>query len=65
MKWQQLRFEKLDVDESGEISMAEVECAPPELSAELAKCFQTDDMMELFEILDVDQRGEVSIKEFC
>jgi Ca2+-binding EF-hand superfamily protein len=60
-----LLFEKLDTDGSGDISVDEIESAPPELSEELAKCFKTDDMIELFEILDTDQDGKVSIKEFC
>ena len=58
-------FEKLDTDGSGDISVDEIESAPAELSEELAKCFKTDDMIELFEILDTDQDGKVSIKEFC
>jgi hypothetical protein len=58
-------FHRLDLDGSGDISLTEIEAAPPELADELAKCFQTDDMLELFEILDTKQTGQVSIKEFC
>merc|ERR1719174_2260463 len=58
-------FEQLDADGSGDISLDEIEAAPPELAEELAKCFETDDMVELFEILDVNQSGTVSIHEFC
>jgi hypothetical protein len=61
----EMLFRKLDADGSGDISLEEIEAAPPELTDELAKCFKTDDMSELFEILDVNQTGKVSIKEFC
>merc|ERR1719353_2738953 len=61
----EMMFRKLDTDGSGEISLREIEAAPPELADELSKCFQTDDLVELFNILDLDQVGRVSIKEFC
>jgi hypothetical protein len=58
-------FEQLDVDGSGDISLDEIESAPPELAEELAKCFQTDDLYELFEMLDGDRIGSVPIHQFC
>jgi hypothetical protein len=58
-------FEKLDTDGNGDITLSEIEAAPQELADELARCFQTDDIIELFEILDIEQRGRVSIREFC
>merc|ERR1719387_2967202 len=58
-------FKMLDADGSGDISLDEIASAPPELAEELAKCFETDDMAELFEILDGNQSGTVSIHEFC
>merc|ERR1719160_471030 len=57
-------FEQLDVDGSGDISLDEIETAPPELAEELSKCFQTDDLYELFEMLDTDRIGSVPIHQF-
>jgi hypothetical protein len=39
--------------------------ADVQLREELAKCFQTKDVVELFEMLDVDGSGTVQIAEFC
>ena len=61
----EMMFEKLDTDGNGDITLSEIEAAPQELADELARCFQTDDIIELFEILDIYQTGNVSIKEFC
>jgi voltage-gated sodium channel len=58
-------FEQLDADGSGDISLDEIEAAPEELADELAKCFQTDDLYELFEMLDNDRTGTVPIHQFC
>merc|ERR550525_136048 len=58
-------FEELDVDNSGNISMDEMDDAPEEIKEELEQCLNVGELEELFEVLDVDGSGGVNIEEFC
>jgi len=58
-------FHELDQTGNGTITKEELEAAPSELALELASCFQTDDLNELFDLLDTERSGSVSIDDLC
>merc|ERR1719387_1410191 len=48
-------FKKIDKDNSGDITLDEIVEVDEQTQEEMRKCFQMDDLVELFEILDDDQ----------
>ena len=57
-------FRDLDKDGSGDISLDEIEDAPPEVRAEMGKLLGDDQLEEIFRIIDFDGSGEIGIDEF-
>eukprot|EP00927_Polykrikos_kofoidii_P018269 TRINITY_DN18436_c0_g1_i2.p1 TRINITY_DN18436_c0_g1~~TRINITY_DN18436_c0_g1_i2.p1 ORF type:complete len:725 (+),score=112.63 TRINITY_DN18436_c0_g1_i2:70-2244(+) len=57
-------FEALDEDNSGEVSLDEIEAAPKQLQDELKTITKVDDLTEVFYLLDDDDSGSVMIEEF-
>lgn len=58
-------FAELDEDGSGELTMEEIEDAPPGIRAQLVEIAGTEDIGSLFEMLDYDGSGTVGTDEFC
>jgi len=58
-------FTEMDADNSGKLTLDELQTAPPELKREFAELVETEDFEMLFQLLDYDQRGAVNIREFC
>ena len=56
----QAKLEREEAYCGGTITKEELEAAPSELALELASCFQTDDLNELFDLLDTERSGSVS-----
>jgi hypothetical protein len=57
-------FSELDEDESGEVSLDEIQNAPKELKDTLQHMTSMDDLGELFGLLDYDNSGFVDVEEF-
>lgn len=58
-------FLELDEDGSGELTMEEIDNAPPSIRAQLVEIAGTEDIGSLFEMLDYDGSGTVGTDEFC
>jgi hypothetical protein len=58
-------FQDLDEDGSGELSMDEIDSAPPDIMDQLVDIAGTEDIQSLFEVLDYDGGGTVGTDEFC
>ncbi|CAE7232821.1 CACNA1H, partial [Symbiodinium natans] len=58
-------FLELDEDGSGELSMEEIDNAPPAMRQNLMEIAGTEDIGSLFEMLDYDGSGTVGTEEFC
>lgn len=58
-------FIRLDMDQSGYVSKAELEMADDADRAVLHELLSTTDYSEIFAALDVDNSGSLSIDEFC
>merc|ERR1719326_2435372 len=58
-------FKKIDKDNSGDITLDEIVDVDEKTQEEMRKCFQMDDLVELFEIIDDDQSGTIKVDEFC
>jgi len=58
-------FQDLDEDGSGELSMDEIDGAPPDIMDQLVDIAGTEDIQSLFEVLDYDGGGTVGTDEFC
>lgn len=58
-------FNELDEDGSGELTMEEIDHAPPSIRAQLVEIAGTEDIGSLFEMLDYDGSGTVGTDEFC
>lgn len=58
-------FHELDTDESGALSMDELDNAPESVKHELQKIMQSDDLATLAELIDANHSGEINIDDFC
>eukprot|EP00931_Biecheleriopsis_adriatica_P019484 TRINITY_DN13262_c0_g1_i1.p1 TRINITY_DN13262_c0_g1~~TRINITY_DN13262_c0_g1_i1.p1 ORF type:complete len:567 (-),score=159.11 TRINITY_DN13262_c0_g1_i1:167-1867(-) len=58
-------FLELDEDGSGELTMDEINAAPPEAQEQLQEIAQTDNLEEMFDMLDYDGGGTIGVEEFC
>eukprot|EP00933_Yihiella_yeosuensis_P081106 TRINITY_DN94648_c0_g1_i1.p1 TRINITY_DN94648_c0_g1~~TRINITY_DN94648_c0_g1_i1.p1 ORF type:complete len:357 (-),score=61.72 TRINITY_DN94648_c0_g1_i1:130-1119(-) len=58
-------FIELDEDGSGELTLDEIDSAPPEAVEQLMEIAGTDDIKALFDLLDYDGGGTVGTDEFC
>eukprot|EP00933_Yihiella_yeosuensis_P062711 TRINITY_DN65690_c0_g1_i1.p1 TRINITY_DN65690_c0_g1~~TRINITY_DN65690_c0_g1_i1.p1 ORF type:complete len:657 (-),score=146.11 TRINITY_DN65690_c0_g1_i1:313-2283(-) len=65
MEQLKVMFEELDEDGSGQLTIEELDAAPPNVLEQLIEIAGTDDIHALFEMLDYDGGGEVSTDEFC
>ncbi|CAK0835855.1 unnamed protein product [Prorocentrum cordatum] len=57
-------FEELDLDDSGCVTLEELNAAPEDVQSELERLLNVDSLYDLFEALDVDGSTEVTIEEF-
>ncbi|CAK0862627.1 unnamed protein product [Prorocentrum cordatum] len=57
-------FEELDLDDSGCVTLEELNAAPEDVQSELERLLNVDSLYDLFEALDVDGSMEVTIEEF-
>lgn len=57
-------FNDLDGDQSGNVNIAEVRHAPPEVLAQLESIVQMSNIEQLFEYLDSDGSGQLGVEEF-
>jgi len=60
-----LMFIDLDEDESGALTLDEINAAPEAIREELQEIAGTDDITALFEMLDYDGGGSIDTNEFC
>merc|ERR1712137_1358650 len=58
-------FLDLDADGSGDITLVEIQAAPPETIEALQQISNMDEVAELFHVLDHDGNGALQIEEFC
>eukprot|EP00931_Biecheleriopsis_adriatica_P060916 TRINITY_DN3659_c0_g1_i1.p1 TRINITY_DN3659_c0_g1~~TRINITY_DN3659_c0_g1_i1.p1 ORF type:complete len:650 (-),score=131.16 TRINITY_DN3659_c0_g1_i1:99-2048(-) len=65
MQHLKLMFLELDDDGSGELSMEEIDAAPPDVRDHLIEIAGTDDIATLFDMLDYDGGGTLGTDEFC
>eukprot|EP00928_Gymnodinium_smaydae_P000073 TRINITY_DN10030_c0_g1_i2.p1 TRINITY_DN10030_c0_g1~~TRINITY_DN10030_c0_g1_i2.p1 ORF type:complete len:555 (+),score=135.19 TRINITY_DN10030_c0_g1_i2:266-1930(+) len=57
-------FDALDQDGSGDLTLDEIENAPPELLAQLGQAIDMESVPDIFSALDIDGGGSVSVEEF-
>ena len=60
-----LMFDELDEDGSGELTLDEINAAPPDVMQSLFEIAGTEDIPTLFEMLDYDGGGTLETDEFC
>ncbi|CAJ1387670.1 unnamed protein product [Effrenium voratum] len=60
-----MMFEELDEDGSGELTLDEINAAPPDVKQSLFEIAGTEDIQTLFEMLDYDEGGTLETDEFC
>jgi len=58
-------FKLLDEDDSGVVTLQEVQNAPESVQNELMKVINAEDLEEIFHMLDGDHSNSVAIEEFC